>query len=101
MMYIKVPDKVKVDRIEKIPEYTEVFKLLLKNNYRIVEFSNSAIKFYNTEVVIYDAGHRAVPVHNLFVMSTREFSAFIDVVKKLDALNTKLKKYASFVASNM
>lgn len=94
MLYSNPPLKVRCHNLADLTQVGKLAKLFYAYGYGIAEYGSEAVKFYSTRNQREDGG---VPVSDWYCVKKQEFSAFVDLLQKLDIKAEDLKKYQRFV----
>lgn len=102
MIYVKVPEKARVACKEDLPFYNDIQALFKKHGYGIAQFNGSGVTFYDrSKCVNAEGGGKSVPVPFFFVVSKKEFLAFVDIMRRLDDSENKRLKMIKFYSAVM
>jgi hypothetical protein len=88
-VFVRVPFEVRIADGENKEECNKLCSLLSKHGYKMSYFAHDEITFFVMSEVSEEG---FVPIDARYCMSRREFAAFLCVIRKLDAAETKVNQ---------
>lgn len=85
-VYVSVPPETRIADDESKEDCHKLASLLSKHGYKLSYFAHDDITFYDVNKV---DEYGFVPIDSRYCMSRREFSAFLHLIRKLDAAEKK------------
>jgi hypothetical protein len=93
-MYRTIPRKVRISNKSEIASYKETAALFSRHGLGIAAFNFRGVEFYSSSARV----GNTVPITAYFMVSKKEFLAYVDIVRRLDESEQKRLRMVKWMA---